>query len=322
MMLLMTEKLKGDNRMLQDKPDFKLEINAKNLNYIVDVNGSAVIREFDPNNQVVAEFPINHWMHPEKTNFGLVVFPNYGEGYLREASISVTLIIKDNNDEAINYRLPILIFEADSLNSGEELTKSIDSGDYRLAADNQVKKEKGQIYINDIDQEALDRHDGAFKLIRDITIPNRLPLWEFFSCDELPDYEALSKEAYRAEVDSLFVEYKKIQDALAANDLASIKPMYAQRSKEMEQAFYYEQPTWSEETFTEMQADIDDSEWTLRIRKPEDLGITFEHNRKLASLTLGGFGGSNAIGFKNSNGAYSSYPLTFCRKDGQWLLMR
>lgn len=308
--------------MLQNNPDFKLEINAKNLNYIVDVNGGAVIREFESSNQVIAQFPINYWMHPEKTHFGLVVFPNYGEDYLDGASITVTLIIEDDNDAAINYRLPIFIFEADHLNSGEERTESMEPGDYRLAADNQVKKEKGQIHINDIDMEALDRHDGAFKLSRDITIPNSLPLWDFFRCDELPDYESLSKEAYRAEVDSLFIEYKKIQDAMAANDLASIKSMFAQRSKEMEQAFYYEQPTWTEETFAEMQADIDDPEWTLRIRNPEELGITFEHNRKLASLTLGGFGGSDAIGFVNANGAYSSYPLTFCRKDGQWLLTR
>lgn len=308
--------------MLHRKPVFKLEVEAKNLRYVVDVSGSAILREFYPNDQVNAEFPINYWMHPERTNFGILVSPAYGEEYLNNAYLKVNLLIQEYNDATVSYRLPIFSFEADKLSLGTDLEQSVISGYYKLGPNNKLTIEKGEIYIDEIHKESIKIQNGAFKINRDITIHNSLPLWEFFSCDELPDYEALSKEAYRAEVDSLFVEYKKIQDALAANDLASIKPMFAQRSKEMEQAFYYEQSTWTEETFEAIQAKIDDPEWTLRIRKPEDLGITFEHNRKLASLTLGGFGGSNAIGFVNSNGAYSSYPLTFCRKDGQWLLTR
>ncbi len=69
-----------------------------------------------------------------------------------------------------------------------------------------------------------------------------------------------------------------------------------------------------------MQEDIDDPDWILRIRTPDNVGITLEDNRKLVSLTRDK--DSNAIGFVNSNGTYNSYPMMFRRENGKWILTR
>ncbi|WP_188407564.1 hypothetical protein, partial [Agarivorans gilvus] len=127
-------------------------------------------------------------------------------------------------------------------------------------------------------------------------------------------------EDYDAVVNDLFVEYKKVQDALAANDIDSIMPMFAERNREGDAAFYYEDGGLEKMLNESMHEKINSSDWALSTTQPNEVGITLESNQKLVSLTLDE--DSNAIGFVNSNGTYSSYPMMFRRENGKWILTR
>jgi hypothetical protein len=321
-LLIFWQNVQGEESMLQGRPVFKLEINAYGLSYYANINGVTVMREFDPRNQISIDVPINHWMHPGQSEFTFHVLPEEGENFFDGAFMKVALIIEDKNDKNVRFRLPLLMFDSKQLKAGTEMAESLAAGSYHLAADNRVQHEDGEIELSAINKVVVDadEYDGALTYSRMATIPNSLPLWSFFSGDTLPDYYAMSDEDYDAAIEDLFIEYKKVQDALASGDIDSIMPMFAERNREGDQAFYYEKGGLENILREGMLDDINDPDWKLKIRTPKDVGLTFEDNHKLVSLTRGE--DSNAIGFVNSNGAYNSYPMMFRKQDGKWVLTR
>ena len=310
---------KGEDSLLSEQPIFKLEINAFGIAYRVNVNGVAVLQENNVNNQVSIDLPINHLMSPDKNEFDYFLIPL--EDQIPDHSYAkVALIVEDNNDANIHYKFPLLMFNGKNLPDKTEMSESLIEGQYGLGGSN-VIVEHGNIRLGKI-IKLLQKNIGlgAYKYSRQIEIPNSLPRWAFFDSDTLPDYYEVSDDEYYAARDDLFVEYKKILSRLANNDVNSIMPMYKEHNLEGDLAFYNKPGTMESLIKKSMQENIDGPDWTLRIRKPEHVGITLEDNRKLVSLRLDQNG--NSIGFVKSNGAYDSYPLMFRRQNGKWILTR
>jgi len=311
----------GEESVLQNKPVFKIELSAYGLAYFVDINGATTFREFNAANQTTVDLPINHWMHPKVSEFKFLILPpERGGEFLPGAFIKVALLIEDEDNSEVRYRLPLLMFDSKQLQAETEMAESLAAGQYALADNNQLTVGSGDIILGEIAKLVDTEYEGALTYKRQVTIPNSLPLWAFFNSDTLPDYYEMNDEDYEAAIEDLFVEYKKVQDALAANDIDSIMPMFAERNREGDAAFYYEKGGLEKILRDGMQEDIDDPDWVLDDRKPSGVGITFEDNHKLVSLTIGN--DSNAIGFTNSNGAYNSYPMMFRRENGKWILTR
>ena len=310
---------KGEENLLSKEPIFKLEINAFGIAYRVNVNGVTVLKENNVNNQVSIDLPINQWMSPDKNEFDYFLIP-LEDQIPEHAYAKVTLIIEDNNDANIHYKFPLLMFNGKNLPDETEMSESLIEGQYGLADSNDIV-DHGNIRLGKIIKLLQENIGlGAYKYSRQIEIPNSLPRWAFFDSDTLPDYYEVSDDEYYAARDDLFVEYKKVLNGLADNDVNSIMPMYEEHNLEGDLAFYNKPGKMESLIKKSMQANIDDPDWTLRIRKPEHLGITMEDNRKLVSLTLDQDG--NSIGFVKSNGAYDSYPLMFRRQNGKWILTR
>ncbi|MEZ9042934.1 MULTISPECIES: hypothetical protein [unclassified Vibrio] len=307
----------GESKVLKGRPVFKLELNAYGARYQLDVNGAAVFREYTSANQTTVDLPINHWMHPEQSEFKFLILPSKrGGDFMPGAFIKVALLVEDEDNAEVRYRLPLLMFDSKQLQAEAEaeMAGSLVAGHYHLADNNQVELGSGDIYLDEIEKIVDIEYEGALTYKRQVTIPNSLPLWAFFNSDTLPNYYEMNEEDYRAAVDDLFIEYKKVQDALAVNEVDLIMPMFAERNREGDAAFYYEKGELEQMLRESMQEDIDDPEWTLSPRTPDEVGITLEDNHKIVRL--------NSIGFVNSNETYSNYPMLFRRENDQWILTR
>jgi hypothetical protein len=319
-LLMFISSVQGEESMLQGRPVFKLEFSAYGLSYKVDVNGVAVLNEFNPKNQVSVDLPINHWMHPEQSEFKFLIAPEkVGGNFFDGAFIKVALLITDKDDKNVSYRLPLLMFNSKQLNEEKEMAESLAAGSYNLADDNQVKAQKGEIELGGIKKIEMEEYAGALTYSRMMTIPNSLPLWAFFNCDDLPQFP-MTDEEYNAFREDLFVEYNKIQDALAAGDTEPIMQLSAARNREIDKAFYYESGKQDKILKEAMLDDINDPEWVFTPSSISEVSITLEDNRKLASLTCGE--ATNSVGFVHTSGAYNSYPLKFSKMDGKWILTR
>jgi len=322
-MLFYLNRVEGKESVLQGKPIFKLEVSATGAAYQINVNGVGVMREYYPDSQVFVELPINQFMHPENNEFQYMITPPGGSDISTSAFVNVTLLIKDSNDENVLYRLPLLMFSGKELSEENEMTKSISSGSYLLAKDNTISKGDGPIEIDDISKNnMLKRIKNKNTLIytRKVKIPNSLPLWSFFKSDLLPNYYEMSDEEYYPLLNELFLEYDKFQNALASGDINFILKMANERSREGDLAFYNKSGVMEGKLNDVILDRLNNPEWKLSRTKPEDVSILLEDNMKLVSLTLDE--ASNSIGFVNSEGAFSSFPLIFRRENGKWILTR
>ena len=307
---------------LQGKPIFKLEIKGQGLRFFIEVNGNNVLNQFDPQSQIATELYINQWMHPEQNTFSVVAIPQYGSIIKGGGLVMIDLIIQDADNSNINYRLPIIELNTNSLPSQKEIVTSSKTGHYYLGMSNQVVYGKGAIELEKISKSDYTRYDsGAITYSRKALIPNSLPVWAFFNSDELPDYFSETDEQNFESIEDLFEEYKKVQEALVSGDVNSIMPLFKERNHEGDLAFYLPPGTMEEKLKTSMLDNINNPDWILQIRTKEGNAIIRESNKKLVSLFKAKQ--ANIIGFVNKNdGRYNNYPIKFRRENGKWVLTR
>ena len=154
-----------------------------------------------------------------------------------------------------------------------------------------------------------------------MNIPSSLPLWAFFSSDDLPDYESMEDDEYYQHMDVLLVEYMKVQDAIKNNDIASILPMFEERNKELDAAFYHPPGTLAEKIKVALNDAANDETAALSELKADYLDFDISQNRKLNRLSRDGNTTAVGLDYKEIEGSYS-FDMIFRMQDGKWILTR
>ncbi len=220
----------------------------------------------------------------------------------------------DNN--VIEYQLASINFKGDG-------TAVSDSTPFiRLDSSSKfAENASGDVVIGEILAKEISDFDGAYIYEREMYIPSSLPLWSFFGGDVLPDYDNMPDEEYYQAIDDLFMPYKLIQDALEKGGVDSIIPMFEERNKETDAAFYLEPGTTENKLRSSLVNACKDENLELARLSSEFLNIRVESNKKLVSLIREEE--MSAIGFNyKSFSASQSYHLIFRRENGGWVLTR
>ncbi len=222
--------------ILKNKPIYQLSLKAFGTKYLVQINGVVIHQETFSGGQLSTTLPINHWMRSGMNTIGIYIFPEKpGEDINVHASVTITLLVNDKDNPDVTYSVADISFSGKQLSDNKAVTNSSPSGrfdsddDFRAAA-------SGDIEIHDITKK--DKLKGRFLFSRKINIPSSLPLWAFFNSDDLPDYKPMSDEEYYQHMNVLLAEYMKVQNALESGNVDAVIPMFSERNKELDAAFY------------------------------------------------------------------------------------
>ncbi len=307
--------------ILKNKPVYQLSIKAFGAKYFIEVNGKTVFQELFSDGKIITTVPINHWMRSGANTIGIYVFPENPEGKIRpNASAAITLIVSDKDKPDIEQSVTNIVFSGKLLSDNKAVSNSSPSGKLDSNRDFSASA-SGDVEVFDLDQESVPNYEGAFHFSRTINIPSSLPLWAFFESDDVLDYDAMSDEDYYKHLDVLLAEYMKVQRALESGDINAVIPMFAERNKELDAAFYLEPGTMEKKIGVSLLEATDKNEYELVTLRKKSVNITTEDNRKLASLTREGDNSAIVLNFKKGQGS-QSYPLIFRLKDGKWILTR
>lgn len=310
-----------DNGMsfLSKKPVFKVKVNTFGVKYNLEVNGVAVLQEFSADSQLTTTLPVNHFFHPEKNMLGVSILPEKpGADFNPNSYFELDLVVSEHDGDEMAV-IRVLDFNGSGHKSGKELDKSVGSGRYTLK--NGFNPDvQGEVEIHEFVKEGTAEYEGAIIYKREITIPNSLPLWAFFTSDDLPDYYAMSDEPYYAAKDEFFLAYEKLHVLLQSGNVDKIVELCRERNKEVDQAFYLRKGETEEKLRRSLKEDINNSELELVPLTAEMVDITLENNRKLASLTRNG--NTSALAFDIKTGGSMSYPVVFRRDRGKWVITR
>jgi len=324
LILVTSNDAKGSEPMslLQNKPLYSVKVDAVGAKYTIRVNGISILREINPRGQIATILPVNHWMRSGENSIEILAFPDdKNEPFRRDFHLNIALLVRDYSDPDNEYTVATLVFDGKKDEDGSHTAQSSPSGIY--ASDKGFEAHpSGDVEVFDVTTTPRDGYDGALDVERIINIPSSLPLWAFFNSDEIPDYNAIEDDdEYEKAFESLYNEYKKIQDAIANKAIESILPMFDERNRETDLAFYREPGT----TAAGIREDLLEAAHRADLELVEldigSVGPLVEGDSRIVSLRRNIFNPTIVLNFTEGIGS-RRFPIYFRIQDGQWILTR
>jgi hypothetical protein len=298
--------------ILNKKPVFTIDLHAAGTRFQLYLNG--VLVEGDPSGgQNTYEIPVNHWMRSGKNTLDLIVYPDDEGEDIKPNSVIKALLQVRNFGEQEHYILGGFAFKGVTYKT-EVLEKA-----YHRDLESFEIFDGGGIKISELGMIENLPFDGARKYALTLEVPSNLPLWAFFESDDVPDFLTVSDEEYEHLRSELYVILKNIQDHLEQGKVDNIMPLFAERNRETDLAFYKEEGKTERELHSDFTNDIP----TLNMLNlgPESAAYESERNLKLASNFRGER--KNAIsGNLKSGPGNLSFPIMFRKQGGKWIITR
>ena len=299
--------------ILNQKPVFTIDLHAEGTRFRLYVNGVLVERLGHSEGQSTYEIPVNHWMRSGKNTLDLIVYPNSkGEDIQPNSIIKALLQVRDFGEQE-NHTLGGFPF------SGANYKEAVLDKAYQRDIEDFTMVEAGDINISEMTEEHDIHFEGTRAYSLTLEIPSNLPLWAFFESDEVPDFITLSDEDYYAVSAELYVIFINIQNHLEQGNVDGIMPLFAERNRETDLAFYKEEGQTERELYSDFTNDIP----TLNLLGLDSDTTTYESENNLKLATNYRADRDNVIsGNLKSGPGNLSFPIMFRQQDGKWIITR
>lgn len=309
---------KEDDKLniLQNQPVFELKIEGLGAMYFIEMNGIIVLKQYNSSGKIQTRLPVNHYMKSGENTLKISTWSGDNSPINPNAYVNIELIVSENTQPNNEFIISTL-----RLNNREvEENKTISSSAAGIFNSEQGFKpdEQGDVIISEV---TAKQEKNVLTYSRTLVVPSSLPLWAFFTSDELPNYISMSDEEYYQHMDILLAEYKKVQNAIENNDINSITSMFEERNNELDAAFYNPPGTLAEKIKVALQDAADDDSATLVELKKSTLDFDTSKNNRLNRLARRGKKSAIVLNYKEISGSYR-FDMIFRMKGGKWLLTR
>lgn len=310
-----------------EKPFFVLHIKAEHANGAnIQLNGQKITTVDGPSTRI----PVNHFMHDGDNQLAIVNWPDDEEKntYHNDSIVQITLTVEDFADPKIKPKeIASLSFSGKSYNASKN-PAMLNTGETKLDSANHFREDlkQGDIIISKaIYEKGKDKSYDA--VVRSVTIPNtKLPVWGWLSGERLTPTKGfdvlgqISDNDYKPVHKDIQMEFAKIHRALAAKDFASIAPLFDERNREMDQAFYRAPGETAKVLKRAFESTMNDPDKTLHKFKPDNTHAFIQNNTKLVNLVDWGF--RPVIVYIWKEGGAEFYDIFMYRKNGKWIISR
>jgi hypothetical protein len=298
--------------ILNKKPVFTIDLHAAGTRFQLYLNG--VLVEGDPSGgQNTYEIPVNHWMRSGENTLDLTVYPDDEGEDIQSNSVIKALLQVRNFGEEQNHTLGGFLFK------GVTYKTAVLDKAYQRDIESFEIIEEGGIKVSELGMVEDAPFGGARKYALTLEIPSNIPLWAFFESDELSNSDILSDNDYYAVSEELYLILRNIQDHLEQGKVDDIMPLFTERNRETDLAFYKEEGQTERELHSDFTNDIP----TLNMIEldPKSSLYTSEKNLKLASNFRNGRKNAISGNLKSTTGNLS-FPIMFRKQDGKWIITR
>ena len=299
--------------ILNKKPVFTINFHATGARYRLYLNGVLIERQGSSQGQNSYEIPVNHWMRSGENKLDLTVYPNEeGENIPPGSQIKALLQVRDFGEQE-NYTLGGFAF------SGANYKEAVLDESYQRDVESFTTVEAGGISVSELGMMENSPYDGARKYSLTFEIPSNLTLWEFFNSENVPDFMVVTDEEYGKLRLELYEVLRKIQDHLEQGKVDEIMPLFAERNRETDLAFYKEEGQTERELHSDFTNDIP----TLNMIDLDERSSAYESEENLKLTSSFRADRTNAIsGNLKSGPGNLSFPIMFRKQDGKWIITR
>jgi len=248
---------------MQDiKIHYRLEIKTEGMRYDAMING--ITLQKDPDGlPLTVEIPVGQFLRTGKNTLDLRLYPWDETDTINsreDSCISLTLKMhREDREDLGGIIISQLKYTAKDDIKGTGFESSTPEGRYKFT-DKLIFDNEGDYKILGTAIKKLSFFEGAKEITQEIHMQTPYPEWAFFRGNSIPKLGSLPKEEYLNQFKPpLFEKYELIHDALKRKDIDSIMPLFEERNRELEIAFYYETGTYEKMLRAAFQEEFDDN---------------------------------------------------------------
>ncbi len=306
--------------MLLEKPFFTVHLEMQNCPYSLELNGAMVHREKD-GLPVTLDIPVNLWMRSGENKLDLLVLTFDGERPVTtETRCDVSLRVRPSGSPAAQaLTVSRLVFSGKLASAGTGTEESTPAGSYDSKHQFLASK-NGDVTISKT-SVVPDPNEKETRLVsQTVVLQTPFPLWAFFNSDTLPDMGHMSEAEIDHYFKSIYIYIQRIHDALKSKRVDAILPMFEERSRETDLAYYKEPGTTTKDLAKELKKAVNDPHLEIFPVTEDTLATLTHENKKLIELSRED--DLPAIIFNIKGGGSESYPITFRRHGDKWIITR
>jgi|GEM_PF-2249626 len=316
---------KGGNNVLLEKPYFTIYLESVSIRAVVEFNRQMISTESGQPTEV--ELPVNHLIKAGDNELTIILIANdkKNKNYLENSQVKVSLRVRPSgSDPNRNFTLATLEFTGAKIDDGTEIEGS--SPAMRLNSTKEfVADPNGDIAIS-------EAHIKNFQTIGDVVSRKvtlsalGLPRWAFFDSDNITNIKsddidgAIDENLDKKLIHQMLPIYEAIYNAIKSKNIEPILPLFDERNREYDAAFYRKPGTTARMLAKDLQESATDPDKKLfPITSDNTLSQVYD-NDKLARLRMNNRDPLIALNFVGGGSEY--YDIILRKQNGRWIITR
>jgi len=315
----------GGKNVLLEKPYFSIYLKAVDTYAHIGFNRQLVSIERGQPTEI--ELPVNHLIKAGENELTLLLIANdkKNKKYLENMYVKMTLRVRPSgSDPDKNFSLATLEFSGAKAAIGRGIEGNSDKD--RLNSRNDfITDQDGDIAIGDV--EITDFKKLGDVVSRKITLPAiGLPRWAFLDSDDITDIKGIDiNGAIDDNLDQKLIRemlpiYQAIWHALKSKDITPILPLFEERNREYDAAFYRQPGTTARMLAKSLRESANNPECELFPITSDNTVSQVYDNDKLARLKQNS--DDPLIGLNFVDGGSIGYDLILRKQNGRWIITR
>ncbi len=311
--------------MLTEKPYFSILLETDLCVGYLLLNGQLLYAaEMAP---VKFDLPVNHWIRKGENELMMMLAPVTEEGefgeFPRNMKCSMTLRVRQSgSDSGKNLTIAVLNFAAKEPTgiAGNTPEGRLDSKKGFAPAN------KGDVLIGKAKKEPFQ--DVGAIVTRSLTLPEiGLPEWKFFKSDNITNLSGVDIEGQMGPETSeklkneLLPLYRKIWSALESRKVEEILPLFEERNKETDAAFFKKPGVTANMLAKELKESASDPKKKLWPITDDNVVIQMYDNNKLVRLSQNNRKPLLAFSHIEDNVGFY-YDVIFRKSGSKWIITR
>ncbi len=275
----------------------------------------------------MVEFPVNQWIREGENELSMVIISHdrKNKKYKENTQVKMSLRVRPSgSDPHHNITLATLEFSGAKANMGKGLEGNAPKT--RLnSKENCSADQNGDILIGDATIEDIKKIGDVVS--RKVTLPKiGLPRWAFFDSDNITNIKSADLDSdiddnmNKQLINEMLPIYTAIWNALQSKNIAPILPLFEERNREYDAAFYREPGTTARLLAESLQEAATSPTKTLWPIESDNIQSQVYDNDKLARLRQNNHNAPVAFNWKG--GGSQEYNIILRKKNGRWIITR
>lgn len=311
--------------MTLHEPEYYVKLNMQGCPRVIAINGVEIEADLDGTSNF-SEYPINHWIRNGQNQIELLIgsdeYMKDAIGALSRCALEVRVKGRSNGEE-VDHLVTDLVMSTDFSQSAEQrFDQSLAAGQYKIGNDGELEAASSNADVAISQIEILPDYfgEGGFTAKRDFEAKVPFPEWAFFDGEKIFSYP-MTDESYDQMEAELWPKVLELRELFDKRALDKLLPMFEMRSREYDQAYYFEEGKTLQGLKESFQRNYELGLPQSK-RDLEYMQLYVSYMGNMATIANAATGNGTIMFYDKRDDTNTFYTIYWIKKDGEWIIAR